>query len=65
MKVQLKSSTIKNTFLFWLVTFNFLILNGQSNILPGANQFWKYIDKLEQKNIAIVAHNASFIKNAV
>ena len=65
MKVQLKSSTIKNTFLFWLVTFNFLILNGQSNILPGANQFWKYIDKLEQKNIAIVAHNASFIKNSL
>ncbi len=55
--------TFKNTFLlsFWLSVFAFNLLQAQ--IILGAEQVDHYLPFLQNKNVGVVAHASSLIKN--
>ena len=56
--------TLKNTFLFWLVSVCMTSLSCQSQVLPGAENTKQYIKLLNGKNIGVVAHQASLISTS-
>ena len=57
----LKNSSIKSTFLFWLVALSCSSSVGQKRILPGAILQDQYISLLIEKKVGVVAHQASLI----
>jgi uncharacterized protein YbbC (DUF1343 family) len=64
MKNHLNIMTLKNTFLFWLVSACMTSLSCQSQVLPGAENTKQYIKLLNGKNIGVVAHQASLISTS-
>ena len=64
MKNHLNIITLKNTFLFWLVSACMTSLSCQSQVLPGAENTKQYIKLLNGKNIGVVAHQASLISTS-
>ena len=59
--MRLKNSSIKSTFLFWLVALSCSSSVGQKRILPGAILQDQYISLLIEKKVGVVAHQASLI----
>ena len=59
--MRLKNSSIKSTFLFWLVALSCSSSVSQKRILPGALIQDKYISLLIEKKVGVVAHQASLI----
>jgi uncharacterized protein YbbC (DUF1343 family) len=59
--MRLKNSSIKSTFLFWLVALSCSSSVGQKQILPGAILQDQYISLLIEKKVGVVAHQASLI----
>ena len=59
--MRLKNSSIKSTFLFWLVALSCSSSVGQKQILPGAILHDQYISLLIEKKVGVVAHQASLI----
>ena len=53
----------KITFLFFLLLANLLPCNAQTQIITGAAQWESYKEILGQKNIGIVAHQASLVNS--
>ena len=53
----------KITFLFFLLLANLLLCNAQTQIITGAAQWESYKEILGQKNIGIVAHQASLVNS--
>ena len=64
MKNYLNIMTLKNTFLFWLISACMTSLSCQSQVLPGAENTKQYIKLLNGKNIGVVAHQASLISTS-
>ncbi len=61
MKKNFRHYLLKSTFLFWLLLGGILRLNAQNSILPGALQNYLYLPELTDKNVGVVAHQASLI----
>ena len=59
--MRLKNSSIKSTFLFWLVALSSSSSVSQKRILPGALLQDQYISLLIEKKVGVVAHQASLI----
>ena len=59
--MRLKNSSIKSTFLFWLVALSCSSSVSQKRILPGALLQDQYISLLIEKKVGVVAHQASLI----
>ena len=59
--MRLKNSSIKSTFLFWLVALSCSSSVGQKRILPGAILQDQYFSLLIEKKVGVVAHQASLI----
>tara|TARA_Y100000389_G_scaffold201545_1_gene244492 strand:- start:780 stop:1958 length:1179 start_codon:yes stop_codon:yes gene_type:complete len=59
--MRLKNSSIKSTFLFWLVALSCSSSVSQKRILPGALLQDQYISLLIEKKVGVVAHKASLI----
>ena len=59
--MRLKNSSIKSTFLFWLVALSCSSSVSQKRILPGALLQDQYISLLSEKKVGVVAHQASLI----
>ncbi len=64
MKKKFNYFFIKNTFLFYVLSFSFFTSFGQEIVLPGINQLESLIPDLQGKKIGIVAHQASILKNS-
>ena len=59
--MRLKNSSIKSTFLFWLLALSCSSSISQKRILPGAYLQDQYIPLLIKKKVGVVAHQASLI----
>ena len=59
--MRLKNSSIKSTFLFWLLALSCSSSLSQKRILPGAYLQYQYIPLLIKKKVGVVAHQASLI----
>ena len=59
--MRLKNSSIKSTFLFWLVALSCSSSVSQKRILPGALLQDQYISLLIEKKVGVIAHQASLI----
>ena len=64
MKKNFRHYLLKSTFLFWLLFVGVLSLTAQTTILPGAVQNKLYLSELTDKNVGVVAHQASLIPNS-
>ena len=64
MKKKFRHYLLKSTFLFWLLLAGVLSLTAQTTILPGAVQNKLYLSELTDKNVGVVAHQASLIPNS-
>ena len=62
--MRLKNSSIKSTFLFWLVTLSCSSSMSQKRILPGALLQDQYVPLLIEKKVGVVAHQASLIQKS-
>ena len=62
--MKLKNSSIKSTFLFWLVTLSCSSSMSQKRILPGALLQDQYVPLLIEKKVGVVAHQASLIQKS-
>ena len=63
-KKKFRHYLLKSTFLFWLLLAGVLSLTAQTTILPGAVQNKLYLSELTDKNVGVVAHQASLIPNS-
>ena len=59
--MRLKNSSIKSTFLFWLLALSCSSSISQKRILPGAILQDQYFSLLIEKKVGVVAHQASLI----
>ena len=59
--MRLNNSSIKSTFLFWLLALSCSSSISQKRILPGAYLQDQYIPLLIKKKVGVVAHQASLI----
>ena len=64
MKKKFRHYLLKSTFLFWLLFVGVLSLTAQTTIVPGALQNTLYLSELTDKNVGVVAHQASLIPNS-
>ncbi len=62
--MRLKNSSIKSTFLFWLVALSYSGSMSQKRILPGALLEDQYVPLLIEKKVGVVAHQASLIQKS-
>jgi len=61
MKNYLIHSLLKNTVLFWLLAITPISCFTQQKVLPGAAQGNQYLNLIKDKNIGVIAHQASLI----